>query len=87
MAEILRYDAGRESIGLGSYDVETLQILQKAVDGYFTAIRIRDGGFIVLNEDADLRMLPLNPLATALAGTTIRGNVVVLSREEGVEHL
>lgn len=87
MAEILRIDVGREPFKLGGSDIEQLQRLQEAVGGYIEVFILSDRTYLVVNEDGPMQNLPLNPLATGIAGRTILGNAVLLSAEEGERHL
>jgi hypothetical protein len=62
-----------------------LEVLQQAVGGYIEGVRLNPAcGFTLMyaNEEGLLKQLPLNPLATILAGHPIVGDVVLLSQAE-----
>ncbi|BBQ02940.1 hypothetical protein BSFA1_80680 (plasmid) [Burkholderia sp. SFA1] len=87
MAEILGIDASRRPIVFTRYETENLDLLQGAVDGDISVRKLGDGRFLVLNEDGELRQLPLNALATALLGESVFGTVVLLTGEEADKYL
>lgn len=55
----------------------SLAALQAAVGGYIEGVPCPGGAFLFVNEHGRLDGLPLNIRATALAGQTIVGDVVV----------
>ena len=61
-------------------DIEnTLEALQKSVDGYIETITLVQGrAVMIVNEEGLLRGLGINPLATALYGSAIVGVAVVV---------
>jgi hypothetical protein len=68
-----------------------LHELQALVGGYLEALRLRDGGWMFLNEDGKRLELPLNQVATVLMVGLIReddwivGDVVICSALEAGE--
>lgn len=58
----------------------TLAEMQKAVGGYIERLSI-PGGELYVDEDGIAKELPLNARASQLAGTTLRGDALVLIRK------
>lgn len=57
----------------------TLEALQAAVDGYIETLQlIPDQVVMIVNEEGLLRGLAPNPFASAIAGTMIVGNALVV---------
>ena len=57
----------------------TLEALQAAVEGYIeTLLLIPDQAVMIVNEEGLLKGLPVNPFASAVAGTTIVGNALIV---------
>lgn len=57
----------------------TLEALQEAVDGYIEAITlVPNQAVMIVNEEGRLRRMYPNILASAIAGTQIVGNALVL---------
>lgn len=57
----------------------TLEALQAAVDGYIETLQlIPDQVVMIVNEEGLLRGLAPNPFASAVAGTTIVGNALIV---------
>ncbi len=56
-----------------------LKELQDAVDGYIEAVRTNHPDYIlIVNEEGAIRNLPVNELASMLAGQVILGDVVLI---------
>lgn len=78
MAQIIKTDGTIEEIGDGKI---TLAAAQEAVGGYIEVVTLSDGeDVLVVNEEAHLfpptNPLPLNTVATMLAGFNILGDVI-----------
>jgi len=57
----------------------TLEALQAAVDGYIETLQIvPDQAVMIVNEEGLLKGLAVNPFASAIAGTMIVGNAIVV---------
>lgn len=98
MATILKTDGSTEelvlALGKGS-SAANFKALQKAVEGSVQFIGLADGETFAVNEEGGMRMLPVNPLASAHLqkvadrmgrGETVklRGIVVLLKKGEKV---
>jgi len=78
MAQIIKADGTIEEIGDGEI---TLAVAQEAVDGFIEVVKLGDGEDVLLvNEDGLARNLPLNAVATKLAGQIVVGNVIKANR-------
>lgn len=65
----------------GSQDVlndDSLPVMQKAVGGLVEPVELPSGGLLLVNEEGLLQNLPVNPLATFLAGFPIVGDAVFM---------
>ena len=58
-----------------------LKSLQDLVGGYIQAVQILDGGVMLVDEDGLMKRLPLNPVASRIAGTQIVGTAVVVGSD------
>lgn len=57
----------------------TLEALQAAVDGYIETLQIvPDQAVMIVNEEGLLKGLAVNPFASAVAGTMIVGNALIV---------
>jgi uncharacterized protein YlzI (FlbEa/FlbD family) len=67
-----------------SYEIQdpTLESLQGVVGGYIEVLRLKNGKYLVVNEEGLMRNLPINPHASILYGSPIVGNVVICSKTE-----
>ena len=65
---------------LSEIDIDnTLEALQGAVDGYIEAVTlVPDKAVMIVNEEGKLRKLYPNIIASAIAGTQIVGNALIL---------
>jgi anthranilate/para-aminobenzoate synthase component II len=59
-----------------------LNYLQQYVGGYIEHVALRDGTHLWVNEEGLIKGLPINLLASAMYGSVICGDVVLLSNEE-----
>lgn len=57
---------------------QKLETLQKAVDGYVQIVPLKNGNNMIVNEEGLLMKLPVNVLASKIAGYPIVGNVVII---------
>ena len=57
----------------------SLEIQQGIVGGYITPIYLQDGRIMMVNEEGELKKLPLNKEATSMAQQRIVGRVVVFN--------
>lgn len=62
-----------------------LETLQGAVGGYIERVGITTGMVMYVNEEGLLQGLPLNVMATGMAGRHIVGNVVVGVEKENTK--
>jgi hypothetical protein len=58
-----------------------LNIIQKVVGGYFTLIPMKDNRIMYVNEEGELRQLPINDDATEIIGYPIYGNVLIIGKK------
>lgn len=65
----------------------TFRDAQKVVGGYVEVVRVPAGGCLLVNEDGQLRRLPVNEAATALAGRPIVGDAVFLLNTAAVNRV
>ncbi len=56
----------------------TFRDAEKVVGGYVEVVGVPSGGCLLVNEEGQLRRLPANEAATALAGRPIVGDAVFL---------
>ena len=55
---------------------------QQLVDGYIEYVPLKNGDSLIVNEEGRLRDLPLNQIASNLAGKIITGDVILISKVE-----
>tara|TARA_B100001057_G_scaffold478300_1_gene548551 strand:- start:1370 stop:1621 length:252 start_codon:yes stop_codon:yes gene_type:complete len=55
---------------------------QQLVDGYIEYVSLKNGDSLIVNEEGRLRDLPLNQIASNLAGKIITGDVILISKVE-----
>ena len=58
----------------------TLEELQALVGGYIERVQLAPNIDLIANEEGQILGLPLNQMATAMARTTIVGNVFIVRR-------
>ena len=58
----------------------TLQEMQAVVDGLIEPVYLPDGRVMIVNEEGWVINLPVNQMASLLAGQPIAGSVIVLPR-------
>lgn len=58
-----------------------LKNLQELVGGYIEPVRLHDNGVMLVDEDGLMKGLPLNPMASVIAGTKIVGTAVIVGQE------
>lgn len=79
MARIIKVDGTEETVEVPPADGDRLSFLQKAVGGYIEMVRLRDRKTVMLvNEEGLIHRLPLNPMASVLAGKAIVGDAVIV---------
>lgn len=59
----------------------TLEALQKAVDGYIECVYLDDRTIMLVNEEGALRGMPQNPIASLLAQQLIFGPALIVGAE------
>ena len=57
-----------------------LNIIQKVVGGYITLIPMKDNRIMYVNEEGELRQLPVNDDASEIMGYPIYGNVLIIGK-------
>lgn len=57
---------------------ESLEKMQKAVKGYVEVVRLDARNTLLVNEEGMLKQMPVNAVASRLAGQMLVGPVVVL---------
>ena len=64
-------------------DIFTSEIkgLQDLVGGYVQEVQILDGGVMLVDEDGQMKRLPINRVASRIAGTLIVGTAVVVGSD------
>lgn len=60
----------------------TLELMQKEVGGFVATVRLKDQ-VLLCDEDGLPRRLPVNQLASAIAGQQLVGTVVSVPRNKG----
>lgn len=78
---ILRYDGEHVETSPRNGKHYTLKELSNAVNGYAECVRLIDGRHMWVNEEGRMLSLPTNSAASALAGRTIVGNVLICAAE------
>jgi hypothetical protein len=63
-------------------EAEQLEKLQELVNGYIEVISITPTQYMVVNEEGIILSLPLNLLASELAGFSIYGSVVIIDKKD-----
>jgi hypothetical protein len=81
MAQTIKADGSIEQMNPSNGIDFSLKELQEAVGGYIEMVYLPNG-IMVVNEEGLLKGLPLNQLASQLAGQPIVGNVLVCDREQ-----
>ncbi len=71
MAEIIKSDGARVPTCPKNGKTFQLEEMQGIVGGYIETIRLLDGRVMVLNEEGKLKGLPVNHMATSVAGASI----------------
>jgi hypothetical protein len=60
-----------------------LEKLQEAVGGYIEEVRCPDGRLMYVNEDGRMKQLPVNEMASDIAGRMILGDVAFVKDLKG----
>jgi|TARA_B110000858_G_C17763479_1_gene455721 hypothetical protein len=55
-----------------------LETIQKIVDGYFTIINTPDNKLMYVNEEGELKKLPVNNEASKMVGFNVYGKVLIV---------
>ena len=63
------------------YPCETLEDLQKGVDGYIEPV-YTDEWVALVNEEGRLKDLPYNSIASSMLNQMIVGNAIIMTHEE-----
>lgn len=89
MASIIKADGTFSPFACaGENGTATLEDLQAAVGGYIEVLRLLDGRWLILNEDAKLMGHAVNDVATQMARPRVRendfivGTVVLLESDQ-----
>lgn len=59
-----------------------LELLQKLVGGFIEVVDMGSGNLLIVNEEGLLKKLPVNEIASKLAGYTIVGDALLTNKKE-----